>query len=53
MVLDSKTRKKFNNALNTFYLLLYGIKHIVKDPFIINGKLTMVLDSNTRKKEGI
>ena len=32
---DSKGRKKgnilFNNTLNTFYLRLYGVAHMVKD----------------------
>ena len=34
-VLISSTRKEgnvlFNNALNTFYLQLYGVEHMVKD----------------------
>ena len=29
--LRPKERRKFNDALNTFYLQLYGVGHMVKD----------------------
>ena len=31
---ERKNNVLFNDALNTFYLRLYGVRHMVKDPFL-------------------
>ena len=50
LVMERKDKILFNNTLNTFYLWLYGVRHMVKDysdrergnPLLLHGLLFLI-----------
>ena len=51
-VVDNEGNVLFNNALNTFYLQLYGVRHIVKDHSDNERKPAATWETHFTKKQG-